>query len=269
MSGGGMRKRNHVSHLTHQDISSLRKENKKLKRDLKLAQAENLRLRRKIDTLTTAGGKTRVPPPAVLFGEQLSPAHTLLAEGAASGRRYASATYAGYLFLSLKASPFGRLIRRITAFFRRLRVFRWIASILLILITAVLASAVFVTLIPLLLLSSVATLFAVVFKARSANRRMTRALMGKHIRVLIPPDHATLGDDSFFERCAREMSTHPNTAVIVVSPHLLSPKGLGGKGLYFTSRREDRGLYLVRKGYYFILKRKVLRRVDPRMTIIY
>lgn len=263
-----MRKRNNVSRST-QPLSSLRKENKKLKRDLQLTQAENLRLRKQIDTLTAAGGKTIVAPSAMIFKKKESPQKALLAEGASSRRRYSSTTYAGYLFLSVKESSLGRIIRRIASFFRRLRVFRWVASILLIIITAVLASAVFVTAIPLLLLSSVTTLFAVIFKARSANLRMANALRGKHIRVLIPHDHAVLGDGSFLDRCAMEMATHSHSAVIVVSPHLISGKGLGGKGIYFTARQEATNLFVVRKGYYFILKRKVLCKLDPLMTVIY
>ncbi len=264
-----MSKRKRVSRPTNQDISSLRKENKKLKRDLKQAQADNLRLRQQIDTLTTAGGKTFVTPSAMIFREKESPEKALLSEGVSSRRRYTSATYAGYLFLSIKESSLGRIIRRISAFFRRLRVFRWVASILLILTTAVLASAVFVTAIPFLLLSSVTTLFAIMFNARSANRRMANVLRGKHIRVLIPYDHTVLGDDSFLDRCAREMATHPHTAVIVISPHFISNKGLGGKGIYFTARQEADNLFVVRKGYYFILKRKVLCKLDALMTVIY
>lgn len=266
-----MSKRKRVSRPTRQEISSLRKENKKLKRDLQRAQRENLRLRRQVATMTAAGGKTQVPPSAVPLKGKISSQEMLFLEISTSGERYAASTYGRYLFLSVKESSLGRLIRRVVIFFRRLRIFRWIVNILLILLTAVLASAVVVTAIPLLLLSSVSTLFAVIFNAGSANRRMASALRGKHIRVVIPPEHTALGENAFWERCTKEMATHPHTAMIVVSPHFLSTRGLGGRGMYFTSRKESpqHDIFLVRKGYYFILKRHVLVKIDPNMTIIF
>ena len=236
-----------------------------------MAQKENARLRRQVQTMTSAGGSTHVAPSAVPLKSKKDTRQVLLAEIASEGERYAASTYGKYLFLSVKESSVGRLTRRIVIFFRRLRIFRLVINILLILLTAVLASAFFVTAIPVLILSAVTTLFAVIFNARSTNRRMAKALHGKHIRVVIPPDHTTLGEDSFLERCAKDMAQDPHTAVIIVSPHLLSPRGLGGHGLYFTARSENAkdAVFLVRKGYYFILKRQVLTKLDPHLTIIF
>jgi len=258
-------KRKRVSHSLKGQLTSLKRENKKLKAALKKQQRENDRLRQTLSATQRGSSPSRFPS----GGDIKTPHRALLDEGASVARRYASSTYGKYLFLSLKESTLGRLFRRFIRFFRRLRVVRWVTNIVLIILTAILASAVFITAIPLLLLSTVTALFAVIFNARSANYKMASALAGKHIVILTTHDHTTLGEDSFFERCAKDMATAPNTAVMVISPYLLSTKGLGGRGLYFTARQEAQNLYLVRKSYYFLLRRQVLERIDPHLTVIY
>ena len=258
-----------VSQLTRKELSDLKKENQQLNRRLKQAQAENLRLRRRIDTLTTAGGKTAVAPSAMIFKRDISPAETLLSEGATARKRYGASTYAGYLLTTVKESGIGRLLRRITAFWHRLRLFRWIITLLTLVVAAALTSAVLLTLIPPLILSSDVTLLTVLFRARTVNRRMLKALEGKRIRVIIPHDSMAHEDDSFMERCAMEMSSREDVAVVVVSPYVLSVKGLGGRGLYFTVREEAPRLFLLRKGYYFIFKKSVLRRLSGSVTVMY
>ena len=258
-------KRNSVSLALKDQLTSLKRENKQLKSALKKQQRENQKLREYM-RVTQSGSHTPQFPSAV---GKPTPQRVLLEEGASVARRYASSSYWKYLWLSAKESTLGRLFKRFIRFFRRLRVVRWVSNILLILLTAVLASAVFITIIPFLLLSSITALFAVILNARSANQKMRSQLYGKHIVVIVPHDHMTLRQDSFLSHCAKEMASKPNTAVLVVSPHLLSRKGLGGRGMYFTARREGNNLYLVRKSYYFLLRRKVLEKVDPQLTIMY
>ena len=58
-------------------------------------------------------------------------------------------------------------------------------------------------------------------------------------------------------------------AVLVVSPYPLSSRGLGGKGGFFTARREAEGLYLVRRHYFFMLRKRVLDALEQDITVVY
>ena len=252
-----MSKHIRVSRTSNPALSSLKRENKKLKSDLKKAQKEIAYLRRVLKKQDTLSAIPQVGA--------TSSYEAMLREGAIAHRRYASSTYGAYLYQSVRASSLGRWVKRVVTFFRRLRVVRIVLTIL----TFLLASAFFVTLIPLLFVALAVALLSVMLTAKSMNLQMQSTLSGKHIYVFIPQDDVTLDEDSFMANCAKDMAKHPNTAVLVVSPHLLSVKGLGGHGLYFTARRESQNLYLIRKSYFFILRRHVLRSVDPHATMIF
>ena len=58
-------------------------------------------------------------------------------------------------------------------------------------------------------------------------------------------------------------------AVLVVSPYPVSPRGLGGKGSFFTARKEAEGIYLVRRHYFFMLRKRVLDAMGQNITMIY
>ena len=72
-----------------------------------------------------------------------------------------------------------------------------------------------------------------------------------------------------FFASALEMASDPDVTVIVVSPYPWSTKGFGSHRMFATARQEQPRLYLVRKYYYFILRRRVLALVDPDLSILY
>ena len=101
------------------------------------------------------------------------------------------------------------------------------------------------------------------------NRILQSELGEGRIRILVPPSKAALAEGSFFRANACAMAAEKGVTVLVVSPYLLSARGLGGRGGYFTARKEADGLYLVRKHYFFILRRRVLDTLKCPTTLIY
>ena len=195
--------------------------------------------------------------------------HELITTGTVNARRFSKKSYLRYLIQSVKESGIGLFFSRIARFWRRLRLARTITAVVAAVIAALLVSAVFITILPFLLIFSLVVLLAAAFRARIANRMMTERLTGKRVRVIVMPDSVTFRDDTFAERSAKAMSREPNTAVLVVSPYFMSPRGLGGRGMFFTVREEAEDLYLVRRCYYFLLRRRVLDAMCGEVTVMY
>ena len=189
--------------------------------------------------------------------------------GAVNARRFAKKSYIGYLVSTVKESALGGMIRRVSRYLRRLRLVRTLTAILSTLLLSLLIPTVMLTVIPVIALLTLGALLGVIFSARAANHRMEELLKGKQIRVLVLPDQITFREGTFAERSALDMARDENVAVIVVTPRLLSTRGLGGEGMFFSFRKETDNLYLVRRGYYFILRRRVLDVINPDYTVIY
>ena len=234
-------------------MTALKRQNKRLRAEIKRLKKQNQAL--KAAMRSTPQG-------------QLSPHEIMLSDRGQAVERFEASTYLGYLLSWLKASSLWRLTRKVARIFRRLRVVRWVTQLILLILTFLLASAVFLSVLPALLLLMLTATLTVTLRAGIRNRKLKNALRGKHIYVMLPQKSSSLHPDSFFVNCAKDLAHTPHTAVGVVSPYNLSSRGLGGRGVYFTARQESENLYIVRKSYYFILKRKVLTQIDPQMVVM-
>lgn len=256
-------------------LRSLKKRVARLEKALTEERRENAALKRRIadlnggygtfDIKTLKGYKVRRRRSTPKREQQ-----DMLRAASINARRFSKKSYVRYLIHTVKESTVGLIFRRISVYFRRFRLIRRIAAVVAAVLMALLLSAFFITALPFLLLLLVATLMAVILRAHSANRRMREYLRDvRRVRILILSEQVTFEDSTFAERSAKAMATEAETAVIVVTPRLWSAKGLGGEGMFFTARRESQNLYLVRRGYYFILRRRILDGLACDMTVIY
>ncbi len=262
------------------DPKKLKKENKRLSKALSekdkallRAQRENARLKRKISQLKGVYGEEdntvsqrRNRKKGTETDRQCA---ELIHMGQVNARRFSKKSYFRYLIQSVKDSALGFYIRRITHYIRRLRLIRTIATILSVVMVTLLLSAFFITLLPVLLICITVTLLAACIRAKEANRIMREALTDRRIRVIILSDKVSFLGNSFIERSAMAMAQEKDTAVILVSPYLLSSRGPCGKKMFFTVREEVPHLYIVRRGYYFILRRRILDTMSDQVTILY
>ena len=162
-----------------------------------------------------------------------------------------------------------RLIKKITLFFRRMRLVRLIVSVSAAISATVLLLPMYVIVLPIMLALPGLTAFSSVFFASRMNRRLRAELAGRHLYVFVVSDENSLKAGSFFCGNAHMLADQPDCAVLVVSPHNIGTDGLGGKGFYLTARQECPHLYIVRRHYFFNLRRRVLRQTDAHMTVVY
>ena len=161
-----------------------------------------------------------------------------------------------------------QVITRLVLYLRRVQVVRMTATVLLAAGAALLVAILSAALLPFLFFGTGVLSILALLQSRRMNRKLRQALDGRRVRVFIPPRGGALNANSFFIRNARAMADE-GVAVIVVTPYLVSVRGLGGRGGFFTARREADGLYLVRRHYFFFLRRHVLDSLEEPITVVY
>ena len=258
-----------------EEIRALQSKVSSLEKEIADQRRENARLKQKISRLKGAYGET----PELSLREmrqrkKKDPAsrerQDLFRTGAVNARRFSRRNYFLFLIHSVKESTLGLIARRISRFFLRWRMFRNVAMIAGAILLTILLSAFFLTALPFLLLFLLLSLLAVILGARAANRRMKNAFESvSRIRVIFFSEQINFKENSFAKNSAISMAEEKNTVIIAVTPRLWSTAGLGGKGMFFTVRQEKPGLFLVRRSYYFILKRKVIHASSADVTMMY
>ena len=114
------------------------------------------------------------------------------------------------------------------------------------------------------------TVSALLFYGRK-NRYMERELSGKNIFVLFPMRDGEFRSGQFWRTNIDELAKSRNgqNAVIVVSPFFWSFRGIFDRSPYFLVRAEKPNIYLIRKHYYFSLRKKVLYKNKHSLTLIF
>ncbi len=243
----------------------------RLRRELDAERRKNAHLERKLAALRN---EQRTSEDTLLGRLRPTAGSRSSAEGlrdasSRSARRYRMNSFFRYLWEAVMESALITFMTKLLQYFRRIRVIQIILSIVLaagaLTAVAVLSAA----MLPFLLFGTALLTMAAALRSHRMNLRLRRELAGKRVRVLIPAGKKAFSASTFFIRNARDMAADGKCAVIAVSPFLMSRKGLGGQGGYFTARKEAEGLYVVRRHYFFILRRRVLDTLDGEITFIY
>ena len=182
---------------------------------------------------------------------------------------YRKGSFLRYLFESVRESAPVQVITKLVQYLRRVRLVQTVFTVVLALGAVVTVAVVSAAVLPFLFFGTALLTMLALMSSRRMNRILKRALTDRRIRIMIPPRSEALTEGSFFIRNACAMAAEKNVTVIVVTPYLTSGRGLGGHGPFFTARKEAEDLYLVRRHYFFVLRRKVLDAVDGEITIIY
>ena len=72
-------------------------------------------------------------------------------------------------------------------------------------------------------------------------------------------------DSPFGQGNAMSFAERENSAVLIVSPFWVSPRGLGRRKPYLNVRQERAHVYLIRRYFFFSLRKKLL---TPDKTVL-
>lgn len=127
----------------------------------------------------------------------------------------------------------------------------------------------FLLLLPILLLGAGLVIFSSLLLYRRENKNMGPILKTQNTLVFFPTRGNELAEGSFFRSHIEEISKRPDSLILIVSPYFWSGKGITGTRFYFLLRKEKENVYMVRKHYYFSLKKAVLNKNPNSLTLIY
>lgn len=176
----------------------------------------------------------------------------------------------------IQASKFFRLWERGVKYFRRFRLvtatLRLLPWILLFISTHTLlyAAAVAVAILcPILAVAILSLLASTPLRYREVNRRMASKVKTGTVYVLFPERSKEFGKETFWHANLRDLASGDHALVVVVSPFLFSSRGLYGNRPYVHMREERGNVFLVRRHYFFSLRKHVLLTQAKRLILIY
>ncbi|MBQ8397054.1 MAG: hypothetical protein IJX53_02505 [Clostridia bacterium] len=189
----------------------------------------------------------------------------------AEAARLGQNSYFAYLLASLRATSLWGLWQQLLTAVRRWRLLSAILRWSTIILTWLETSAVFLLAVTALLAAGLPLLVGAgvmlsvgLLQHRRCNAALSAHLAGRHIYVCVAARGA-LEPDSYFHGMVRALADRADSAVIVVSPYFWRSHGRA----YVTMRRDGENLYLIRRHYFFSLRRRVLRPNSARVTILY
>ncbi len=179
--------------------------------------------------------------------------------------------YASYLGALLRENSLYVLLQKLIHIMKRFKLVSWILKAIGLtvwLLEAVfLLTLIFVFLIPPLLVLLILLLLILPIVYTKENKRLRRELAGKHIIVFFPTREGELAHGEFWKANITELSTKDHTVVLIVSPFFLSSIGPFDTARYLLCRRERESVYLIRRYYYFSMKKHILPHGKRTITV--
>ena len=186
--------------------------------------------------------------------------------------------YLSYLLVGFRQNSIFRLYTKLLLAIRRISFIRITLKILLFLVSLLRTSALFLLSASLFLISfpivlplAFSSMLLTAIFSKQINKENLFRIGEKQITIFFPNDRAALENHSFFCGMVMEEVSRQNVFCIVVSPYYWSTKGLyNRKGKpYLASRFEENGILLIRRHYYFHLKKKIFPNLPNDITEIY
>lgn len=189
---------------------------------------------------------------------------------------FSKKSYISHLYAHLSHTSFFNIYRRMVRFVRRYSLItttlKFASVIFLAFETAALfvisSSALFVSIAMTLIASQIVGFFTI-FIRHEHLRHCKDFLKAKNVTVFFPPKSAFY-KSNFFKGYVNECAEQNNGAVIIVSPFIFNGIAPSGKKTRFgICRYDEKNVLIVRKSFYFSLKKHVIDKVCTSATEIY
>ncbi len=241
---------------------------------IKELKIENRRLRQEVAALKR---ELESSQERLLRRKESDPTLVLLAHQAQNEVLFSKKRYFSYIFQLISSTSIFNIYKRILGFLRRYAFISTTLKIVIAILAVVQSSAVFVIAtsasflaLPFILVISYAVFFLAHINRKRNDAVNKKLLAHKRIFVFFPPKKRALSPDSYFSGMVEELSKKTDHICIVVSPHFWRNRGLfGNKKPYRFSRAESESILLVRRQYYFMLKKNIFNESSNEITEIY
>ncbi len=149
-------------------------------------------------------------------------------------------------------------LRRIRTVALTLRILAFLFTVLQTGALVLLATALFLIVIPIGSAVMLGILLTALIESRHTNRRLRSETRNKRACILFLP---TNEQDAFLWHNALDLAAR-GYAVFLISPYWISGRGPASGRYYVTARTLSPHIYLVRRYYFFSLRRHVLRETE-------
>ena len=252
-----------------------KRNSKPQKAKLKELQEENRRLSAEVDALKRELEKIRGKKQ--VFGGKTDASVVAFERQAVNEELFRKNYYGSYFIKSLgKTTGFSVYERLINALkkYNFVKITMRVLTVLFAMIQSgtifiLTTSAVLVSLPVAFFLSGAAFLLTYLLSGLD-NRRNMELLRGKDVTIFFPPKGEALSENSFFAGFVSEAAAKENGAAIIVSPYAIRPRGIGKKRrFYIFSRSESDNILIVRRHYFFRLRKRVILPAAGKISMIY
>ncbi len=167
-----------------------------------------------------------------------------------------------YAWALFRRAPLYLHWQSLLSYIRRFRMITFLLRVGSILFTiletgalVLLSTAVFLVILPLAAALMLGILLTALLESKRTNRQLAAAVGSRPCCVLFLSEEK----NPFLLENTKSLAACGKT-VFVVSPYWISPKGLSSGRFYCTARREAAHIYLVRRYYFFSLRKHVLKK---------
>ena len=190
-------------------------------------------------------------------------------------KRYSKKTMTGFVVSTVTNSSLYSIFYKITVWFKKISFLSTVLIIIKAILTAISTSAIFILflvvlipLLPFILIAALVSCVHTLLSFKKYNEKFRSLIQDKKLLVFFPSKNDSFDPESYLGKTFSTLSDK-NTAIIAVTPYFFSSKGFGGKGGFLTCRHEMKNVYIVRRRYFFIFKRRVIKNANCETIYIY
>lgn len=124
---------------------------------------------------------------------------------------------------------------------------------------------------PFIAVISLASFLVAILKSRTAIKHFEEKLKDRKVYILFASSkqlRKNRGRDGFLAKNAEDLALD-GSVVFIVSPYSFVRHGVGGSGFYVTAREEKKNIYMVRRNFFFMLRKSVIERVASDTVTMY
>ena len=161
-------------------------------------------------------------------------------------------------------------VKRLTFITTTIQVVLFILAVLKSGVIVLISTSAFIISLPfVLMLSGIGTILTML-GSKKATAENTPILTDKTVCVFFPLKKSVIRDKTYFADFVRTMASHPDTVCVIVTQGFFFSRGISDtRKLFFTSRLDAPNILLVRRHYYFKLKKSIIQPLSRNLTEIY
>ena len=254
---------------------SCKKDDSQLQARIEKLTRENAQLRSEISLLKSEIQQSKASTRRLNKKHDMT--NSLLLHQARRENTFSQRSTFSYFTHALKNASLFRLysqivntVKRFTFVTTTIQVVLFLLAIVKSGVIVLISTSAFIVSLPFIFLMSGLGAILTFIGSKKATAQNTPIIKGKRVCAFFPAKKSVMRDDGYFAGFVRSMASEPDTVCIIVTPGFFFSRGISeSKCYFFTSRIDAQNIIIVRRHYYFKLKKKIIEPLAAHLTEIY